>query len=42
MPPFDTAMPLLILWGIIGYLMGSIPYGLLLTRGMGLLPASFP
>ena len=36
MPPIETATPLLILWGIIGYLMGSIPYGLLLTRAMGL------
>ncbi|MEP5727832.1 MAG: glycerol-3-phosphate 1-O-acyltransferase PlsY [Sulfitobacter sp.] len=36
MPPIDSSVSVLILWAILGYLMGSIPYGLLLTRYMGL------
>jgi glycerol-3-phosphate acyltransferase PlsY len=36
MPVFDTALPALLLWGAIGYLLGSIPFGLVLTRAMGL------
>ncbi|APG48433.1 glycerol-3-phosphate 1-O-acyltransferase PlsY [Phaeobacter porticola] len=36
MPPIDTAVPLLLLWAVIGYGFGSIPFGLLLTRIMGL------
>lgn len=36
MPVFETALPVLILWGAIGYLLGSIPFGLVLTKAMGL------
>ncbi|MQQ08730.1 glycerol-3-phosphate 1-O-acyltransferase PlsY [Epibacterium sp. SM1979] len=36
MPPIETAVTALLLWGVIGYLLGSIPFGLLLTRAMGL------
>ena len=36
MPPIETPANLLILWAIIGYLFGSIPFGILLTRMMGL------
>jgi acyl phosphate:glycerol-3-phosphate acyltransferase len=36
MPLFDTAPTLLILWAVIGYLLGSIPFGMVLTRIMGL------
>ncbi len=36
MPELLTGTPLLILWAVIGYLMGSIPFGVLLTRAFGL------
>ncbi|MBT8155301.1 glycerol-3-phosphate 1-O-acyltransferase PlsY [Epibacterium ulvae] len=36
MPVIETAVPVLLIWGLIGYLLGSIPFGLLLTRAMGL------
>lgn len=36
MPPLDTAPTLLLIWAVIGYLLGSIPFGLIVTRGMGL------
>ena len=36
MPSLETAAPILLLWGLIGYLLGSVPFGLLLTRAMGL------
>ncbi|WP_299563463.1 glycerol-3-phosphate 1-O-acyltransferase PlsY [uncultured Sulfitobacter sp.] len=36
MPAFETAAPLLILWVVIGYLIGSIPFGVLIARMMGL------
>ena len=36
MPAIETATPLLILWAAIGYLLGSVPFGMLLTRAMGL------
>jgi acyl phosphate:glycerol-3-phosphate acyltransferase len=36
MPPFETSATLLILWAVIGYLLGSIPFGMVLTRLMGL------
>ncbi len=36
MPVFETALPLMLIWALIGYLLGSIPFGLLLTRAMGL------
>src|SRR6056297_1174616 len=36
MPAFETSIALLGLWAIVGYLLGSIPFGLLLTKAMGL------
>ena len=36
MPPIESALPVLTLWALLGYLMGSIPYGMVLTRLMGL------
>lgn len=36
MPPFDSSLTVLIIWAVVGYLLGSIPYGILLTRMMGL------
>ncbi|SLN51451.1 glycerol-3-phosphate 1-O-acyltransferase PlsY [Ruegeria meonggei] len=36
MPPFDSFMTQLILWAAIGYLMGSIPFGMIIAKVMGL------
>ncbi|MCV2889412.1 glycerol-3-phosphate 1-O-acyltransferase PlsY [Ruegeria aquimaris] len=36
MPAFDTPVMLLILWAAVGYGLGSVPFGLILTRAMGL------
>ena len=36
MPSLETSLTLLALWGAVGYLLGSIPFGLLLTRALGL------
>jgi acyl phosphate:glycerol-3-phosphate acyltransferase len=36
MPPIDTSTALLILWALIGYGLGSIPFGMILARVMGL------
>lgn len=36
MPPIDSATTQLILWAAIGYLMGSVPYGMVIARVMGL------
>lgn len=36
MPPIESSPTLLILWALIGYLMGSIPFGMLLARAMNL------
>ena len=36
MPSLETSLTLLALWGAVGYLLGSIPFGLLLTKAMGL------
>jgi len=36
MPPIETAQPVLALWALIGYLLGSIPFGVVLARVMGL------
>ncbi len=36
MPPIESSPAVLILWAVLGYLMGSIPYGMLLARAMGL------
>jgi glycerol-3-phosphate acyltransferase PlsY len=36
MPEIVSSAPTLLLWALLGYLLGSIPFGLLLTRAMGL------
>jgi glycerol-3-phosphate acyltransferase PlsY len=36
MPLIETSTTLLILWAVIGYLLGSIPFGMVLTKFMGL------
>lgn len=36
MPLLETALPLLGLWALVGYLLGSIPFGIVLARVMGL------
>ncbi|WP_120502164.1 glycerol-3-phosphate 1-O-acyltransferase PlsY [Roseovarius sp. EL26] len=36
MPPIESATTILTLWAVIGYLLGSIPFGMVLTRVMGL------
>ncbi|WP_170573752.1 glycerol-3-phosphate 1-O-acyltransferase PlsY [Ruegeria atlantica] len=36
MPPFDSSMTQLILWAALGYLMGSIPFGMIIAKVMGL------
>lgn len=36
MPPFDSTSAQLILWAVIGYGLGSIPFGMILAKVMGL------
>ncbi|WP_226689298.1 glycerol-3-phosphate 1-O-acyltransferase PlsY [Ruegeria arenilitoris] len=36
MPPFDSSMTQLILWAALGYLMGSVPFGMIVAKVMGL------
>ncbi len=36
MPLIETALPVLILWGAIGYLFGSVPSGMILAKAMNL------
>ncbi|MEL7279841.1 MAG: glycerol-3-phosphate 1-O-acyltransferase PlsY [Pseudomonadota bacterium] len=36
MPPFETPFLLMILWAVIGYGLGSIPFGLILSERLGL------
>lgn len=36
MPLIDASYPTLALWAVLGYLLGSIPFGLILSRAMGL------
>ncbi|GIT87865.1 glycerol-3-phosphate 1-O-acyltransferase PlsY [Roseobacter sp. OBYS 0001] len=36
MPLIDSTLPALALWGVIGYLLGSIPFGMVLAKVMGL------
>ncbi len=36
MPPFDSQTVQLILWAVIGYGLGSVPFGMILARIMGL------
>ncbi|KUJ78247.1 glycerol-3-phosphate 1-O-acyltransferase PlsY [Ruegeria profundi] len=36
MPSIDSSMTQLLLWAVLGYLMGSIPFGMIIARVMGL------
>ena len=36
MPILETALPLLLLWALIGYGLGSIPFGMVIAKAMGL------
>jgi acyl phosphate:glycerol-3-phosphate acyltransferase len=36
MPPVDSSLTLLALWAVLGYLLGSVPFGIVITRAMGL------
>lgn len=36
MPPLDSSTAQLLLWALIGYGLGSIPFGMVLSRAMGL------
>lgn len=36
MPIIDSSMTVLLFWAVLGYLFGSVPYGILLARFMGL------
>ena len=36
MPPFDSTTAQLILWAVIGYGLGSVPFGMILAKVMGL------
>ncbi|WP_425081712.1 glycerol-3-phosphate 1-O-acyltransferase PlsY [Ruegeria arenilitoris] len=36
MPPFDSSITQLILWAVLGYLMGSVPFGMIVAKVMGL------
>ncbi len=36
MPSFESGVAILGLWAVVGYLLGSIPFGLVLTKTMGL------
>lgn len=36
MPGIETALPLLALWALAGYLLGSVPFGLVIARALGL------
>ncbi|MDC0135097.1 glycerol-3-phosphate 1-O-acyltransferase PlsY [Sulfitobacter sp.] len=36
MPILETTLTLLLLWAVIGYLLGSIPFGVIVARMMGL------
>ena len=36
MPVLDSATFVLLLWAVLGYLCGSVPFGLIITRAMGL------
>jgi len=36
MPPIETGLTALLLWALFGYLFGSVPFGVLIARVMGL------
>jgi glycerol-3-phosphate acyltransferase PlsY len=36
MPGIESNLPILLLWALVGYGLGSVPFGIVLTRAMGL------
>lgn len=36
MPEITTSLPLLVVCGLLGYLLGSVPFGIVITRALGL------
>lgn len=36
MPLFESSLIALLIWAVLGYLIGSIPFGVVVTKGMGL------
>lgn len=36
MPPIETGAVALLIWAVLGYLFGSIPFGVIISRAMGL------
>ena len=36
MPVFETSVFLLLVWAVVGYLLGSVPFGLILSQRLGL------
>ena len=36
MPDLVSSVPTLVLWAVLGYLLGSVPFGVLITRRLGL------
>lgn len=36
MPPIETSLFLLLLWAVVGYVLGSIPFGMVLAKRLGL------
>lgn len=36
MPPIESSVTVLILWAVIGYLLGSVPFGMVMAKVMGL------
>ena len=36
MPTLESSLAVLALWAVVGYLLGSIPFGLILTKALGL------
>ena len=36
MPIIESSVSVLLLWGMVGYLLGSVPFGMVVTRIMGL------
>ncbi len=36
MPPIDSSLTALLIWAVVGYLLGSIPFGMVLARFMNL------
>ena len=36
MPEIVHSLPVLLIWAVVGYLLGSVPFGLVITRALGL------